>query len=221
MNPTPKYPRTYHFAWSEGAINDDKIGSSVSRLLNVPIVLSEKLDGGNCSLEANGVFARTHANIPTHPSFDVIKALHGTVKWLIPADIQLFGEAMYAKHSIYYDRLPGYFLLFGVHSIVNKEWCGWDDVKMWAEEIGVPTVPVLFEGIVSSEEELKSLTDKLMTQPAVYGDEREGVVVRVQNAFTDDEFSECVMKRVRKGHVQTDEHWMHQELVPNKLLCIK
>lgn len=220
---SPKYNRTYHFTWSEGAINDDKIGNDVSALIDTPIVITEKMDGGNCSLELEGIFARTHANAPTHPSFDVIKALYGAVKWKISAGIQLFGEAMYAKHSIYYDRLPGYFLLFAARDLSLEPWlwCSWDEVKQWADEIGVPTVPVLFEGKVACEAELKEITDELMSQPSVYGSEREGVVVRVRNGFHEERFSKCVMKRVRKGHVQTDEHWMHQELTPNKLLRIE
>ena len=45
----------------------------------------------------------------------------------------------------------------------------------------------------------------------------EGFVVRASESFTYDEFGSNVMKWVRKGHVQTSEHWMHQELVLNQL----
>jgi RNA ligase len=220
MSDSPKYNRTYHLPWSEGAMNDDKIASSVSSLLNTPIVITEKIDGGNCSWETDGLFARTHANAPTHPAFDPIKALYGAVKYKIPSDAQLFGEACYAKHSIYYDRLPGYFLLFGVRDLGYDpwRWTSWDGVKYWADQLDIPTVPVLFEGQVFSEKELRQITDDLMGQPSVYGDQREGVVVRIRDAFNDDQFSECVMKRVRKDHIDPDnDHWMHQSITPNKL----
>jgi len=32
-----------------------------------------------------------------------------------------------------------------------------------------------------------------------------------------DEFKKSVVKWVRKGHVQTDEHWMNSAIIPNGL----
>jgi hypothetical protein len=210
-----KYPRTSHFSFSEGATNDDKIATSVERLIGAPIVISEKLDGSNCSLEVDGCFARTHAHAPTHPSFDVIKVLHSTIKHKIPINYQLFGENCYAKHSIEYSELPGYFLLFGVRA--SSQWLSWEDVEMWAEEIGAPTVPVLFCGVVKSENELQGLVQSFMGQQSVCGGIREGVVVRVADTFMNDDFSDCTIKNVRKNHVTTDQHWAHQKIVKNKL----
>jgi hypothetical protein len=97
------------------------------------------------------------------------------------------------------------------------EWFAWDEVELWANEIGVSTVPVLFQGKVSSEKELKALTLSLMKEDSCCGKEREGVVVRVAKSFNDAEFSDCVLKYVRANHVQTGDHWSHQEIVKNKL----
>ena len=46
---SPKYNRTYHFPWSQGATNDDKIATDMSRLIGNPIVITEKMDGSNTS----------------------------------------------------------------------------------------------------------------------------------------------------------------------------
>lgn len=108
---SPKYPRTFHFSYSEGATNDDKIAKDVSSLINVPIVITEKLDGSNTSLESGGCFARTHSGAPSHPSFNMLKAFHASIKSLIPDGVQLFGEYCFARHSIEYTELPGYFML--------------------------------------------------------------------------------------------------------------
>src|SRR5713101_4853482 len=191
MSYSPKYNPTPHLSWSPGKGSDDKVADNVEELLNVPIVLTEKIDGGNASLECDGVFARTHASIPTHPSFDHLKAFHSSVKWKIPKGLQLFGENCFATHSISYDALPGYFLLFNVCDLNDEPamWLSWEEVEMWANEIGVPTVPVLFRGTVVSERELQELVEELMTQPSECGGEREGVVVRVAGAFEDEMFS--------------------------------
>jgi hypothetical protein len=208
-----------HLPWSPGGTNDDKRAASVVSLLNVPLVITEKMDGSNTSLEAGGCFARTHANVPTHASFDGLKALHATIKYKIPDNIQLFGEWCYALHSIAYNELPGYFLLFNVRDLNYQKqiWTNWTEVELWAEDVGIPTVPVLFRGIISSEKELQELTEDLAAQPSACGGKREGVVVRIENSFTDLDFHNCVMKSVRKGHVQTSEHWAHQEIIKNKL----
>jgi hypothetical protein len=213
-----KYPRTYHLPFSEGATNDDKIADSVEALLNVPVVITEKLDGGSASLEANGCFARTHAHAPTHPSFDHLKALHSQIKYLIPEGIQVFGENLYAFHSITYDKLPGYFLVFNVRDLNANQWEAWETVELWAEKLGVPTAPVLFRGVIKSEKELQEITTTLAKQPSELGAVREGIVIRVADAFSDDNFDTCVMKWVRARHVDPNsDHWMHKNIIKNKL----
>lgn len=216
---SPKYNRTYHFPWSPGATNDDKIAPSVDSLLNVEIVITEKMDGSNTSLEADGCFSRSHSGPPTHASFDGLKALHANIKYKIPNDMQFFGEWCFALHSIAYNELPGYFMMFNVRDLgfTDVIWNSWDDVELWASELEVPTVPVLFRGIVKTEQELKELVESFMIQPSKCGGIREGVVVRVARVFYDWEFSQCVMKCVRANHVQTSEHWKDQEIIKNKL----
>ena len=216
---SPKYNRTFHIPWSPGGTSDDKRAASVDSLIGVPIVITEKMDGSNTSLEADGCYSRSHAGTPTHKSFDGLKALHATIKYEITGNTQLFGEWCYAQHSISYSELPGYFMLFGVRYLDEPDyfWSSWEEVEMWAEEIHVPTVPVLFKGTVNSEKELRELTESLMIQPSVCGGIREGVVVRLAQGFDEDQFSQCVMKCVRANHVQTSEHWKDQEIIKNKL----
>lgn len=217
---SPKYNRTFHLPWSPGATNDDKIASSVEYLLKTPIVITEKMDGSNTSLEFEGCFARTHSGPPSHPSFDGLKALHAQIKHDIPSNFQLFGEWCYARHSIEYSALPDYFLLFGIRelgAIGGDYWYSWEDVENFALLYNLETVPVLYKGVVASEKELKELVESFMNQPSKCGGIREGVVVRVYDQFIDESFSNCVMKCVRANHVQTSEHWKDQEIIKNKL----
>jgi hypothetical protein len=214
---SPKYNRTFHMPWSPGGTNDDKRATSVDSLLGKKIVITEKMDGSNTSIESQGCFARTHAGPPTHKSFDQLKALHANIKHNLSIDLQYFGEWCYAKHSIEYTELPGYFLLFNVRDLVVDFWFDWEGVELLAKELGLPTVPVLFKGTINSEKELKDLVESLMQQPSACGGIREGVVARIADTFEDKDFSSCVMKCVRANHVQTSEHWKDQEIVRNKL----
>jgi hypothetical protein len=223
---SPKYNRTFHLPWSAGCTNDDKIAKSVNSLIDVSIVITEKMDGSNTSLEKAGCFSRTHSGPPTHPSFDQLKALHASLKYILPNDLQFFGEWCYAKHSIEYSELPGYFLLFGIRDLemideddfISPYWHPWINVEAFAKGMNLHTVPVIARNIkVSSEKELKELTEHAMAQPSACGGIREGVVVRLMDGFDDDQFPQSVMKCVRANHVQTTEHWKDQVITKNKL----
>lgn len=218
---SPKYNRTFHIPWSPGGTNDDKRAASIEKLIGVPIVITEKMDGSNTSLESQGCFSRSHAGPPTHASFDGLKAMHANIGYQIPPDTQLFGEWCFAKHSISYDALPAYFMLFGIRELEMDEekskWYSWAEVEEYAEYFGLSTVPVLFKGTVSSEKELQELVESFMNQPSACGGIREGVVIRLAESFINSEFPSCVMKCVRANHVQTSEHWKDQEIIRNKL----
>src|SRR5262245_1181681 len=67
-----KYPRTWHFPFSPGKGEDDKIQWEWEACLaGKRLVYTEKLDGGNTMLSKEGVFARSHLEPASHPSFDI------------------------------------------------------------------------------------------------------------------------------------------------------
>lgn len=39
-----KYARTYHLPWSPGSTNDDRISDNVNSLLDIEIVITEKIE---------------------------------------------------------------------------------------------------------------------------------------------------------------------------------
>ena len=94
------------------------------------------------------VYARTVSSEATHASFGPIKQLASQISFLLPANIQLFGENMFGIHSIEYDRLESFFYIFaGLRD--GSEWLSWDHVTELANEIGVPSVPVVVQTQVS------------------------------------------------------------------------
>jgi len=213
-----KYPRTFHLPFSPGATNDDKVLPGTDHLLGVSLVATEKMDGSGVCMTKDSCFARSHNGPPSHPSFDAFKALHAGVKTLIPDNIYLYGEWCWAKHSIYYDRLPGYFLLFGIKDSVNKIWSSWSGVETWAKKLGVPTVPVVQNNVSF---ETKGALEAFVTGEAKKisecGQIREGIVIRPQGTISDGDNLSKVAKWVRKNHVQTSDHWKHQEITRNQL----
>lgn len=200
-----KYNRTMHLPWSPGTTSDDRIAPSVENLLEKEIVMTEKLDGENSGWTHEGVYARSHATFTTSPWSVMVRQMHGMLKRDIEPGTFLFGENMEGIHSIEYTNLTSPYYLFGIRT--SEKWLSWEEVENHAFLMDIPTVPVLFKGICKTAEELKRVTEELVLQPSALGGKREGLVVRVANEFDDSEFSNSVMKWVRKGHVQTDEHW--------------
>jgi len=200
-----KYPRTSHLSWSPGATNDDRISDSVESLIGIDIVITEKLDGSNASITKNGVYGRSHVEFSRNPWDREMWNIYNLIKNDISDGVFLFGENMEGIHSIEYSNLTSYFYIFGVRD--NNIWVPWDDVEEYSYLLDIPTVPVLFKGVVNSEKELKELTESLSKKPSELGGLREGIVVRNAGLFHNDDFSSNVMKWVRKGHVQTDVHW--------------
>jgi hypothetical protein len=170
------------------------------------VVVTEKLDGENTSMYSDHIHARS-MDSRHHPSRTWVKALHGSIAHQIPIKWRLCGENLYARHSIAYDELKSYFYLFSIWNEHNH--ClSWKDTKEWAALLGLELPPVLYEG-TWDEAIIRAITLDLSKQ--------EGYVVRTIVGFAYQDFAKHVAKWVRKEHVQTDQHWMHKEVIPNGL----
>lgn len=200
------YPRTRHLPWSPGATADDLRVTDLSGLRGREVVVTEKLDGENTTLYADGLHARS-LDSAHHPSRAWVKGLQGRIGQGIPAGWRVCGESMYARHSLAYDDLESWFYGFSV-------WDGdgrclhWDRSVEFLRRLGIPVPAVLWRGAFD-ERALRAL--KLDTE------RREGYVVRTVDGFPAAEFGQRVAKWVRSGHVVTDTHWMHSAVVENGL----
>ncbi len=201
-----KYPRTPHLPWSGSSTVDDRHLGDTRHFDDVEVVVTEKLDGENTSLYRDGLHARS-IDGRHHPSRDWVKALHAGLRHDIPPGWRICGENVYARHSVAYDSLDSYFYAFSVWNAENK--ClGWDATREWCALFGLHTVPELFRG---------QWDEKVVRGLGIDEARQEGYVVRVVREFAYHEFGRCAAKYVRPRHVQTDEHWMFAEVVPNGL----
>lgn len=205
-NQRVKYPRTPHLPWSPGASDDDLVRWNVSNFEGREVVVTEKRDGENTTIYRDHVHARS-IDSRHHPSRAWVKQLQGQVGHLIPEGWRVCGENLYAAHSISYSGLSSYFEVFSVWDADNCCLC-WDDTVEWCTLLGLDLVPVLYLG---------PWNEGLIRKIALDLERQEGYVVRTAASFGHEAFGDHVAKWVRKGHVQTDEHWMFKEIVPNEL----
>ena len=202
-----KYGRTFHLPFSPGATSDDKIMSSLDGLMVDDLVVTEKMDGENTTIHANGSHARS-PDSRYHPSRDWLKAFAAGISPFLADGERIVGENLYAHHSVYYSALPSYFL--GFSWIVGDEVQSWDLTLARFEELGILPVPTLYRGPYHA-----TLFDHLMQ--TIDLTTQEGFVARTAASFAEAEMPVKMGKYVREGHVQSKTHWMKAELIPNRL----
>lgn len=204
-----KYPRTYHLPWSPGATRDDRIMEAI-KFEGHHVVVTEKMDGENTTFYNGFIHARA-LDYVNHPSRGRVKALHDRVQRDIPEGWRVCGENLTAIHSIRYEELPSFFLVFSIWDQYNR--ClSWGDTIEYAEMLGLRTVPVLYEGVFD-ETAIRALYDDVTDR-----EKSEGYVVRVSESFPFRKFRDVVGKFVRAGHVQTTHgHWYRREIEFQKL----
>lgn len=205
-----KYPRTPHLPWSPGRTKDDKILKDTSNFEEKHIVVSIKMDGENTTLYSNYMHARS-IDSKDHESRHWIKAFWSNIRWLIPKGWRICGENMYAKHSIQYNDLESYFLVFSIWNDKNECLPYWE-TKDYCDLWDLVHVPIIYNGFWLDKMDafLKARFDESASG-------HEGYVVRNYDSFHFDNFERNVAKYVRENHVQTDTHWLYQKIVPNNI----
>ena len=203
-----KYPRTPHLPWSPGATEDDTRSLDITVFDGKNVVITEKMDGENTTIYHDYLHPRAIDSRP-HPSRDWVKALQATISTSIPSHWRICGENVYARHSISYDQLESYFYVFSIWNEHNS--ClDWAATVEWISLLELKHPKILYEGLWDEQ-----LVRDLKVDTSIM----EGYVVRTAESFPYDEFSRNCAKWVRRGHVDSDVHWVNQPLVPNKLRC--
>jgi hypothetical protein len=207
-----KYPRTWHLPDSPNRGADgDHAHTDYAAFEGREVVVTEKLDGENTTIYADGHSHARSVSSGYHPTRTWVRALAARVAHGLPDGWRICGENTYGRHSIAYDRLPSYFQLFAVYD--DRGTClSWADTEAWASRLGVDLVPLLYRGPFE-----RAKVAALLDGASAYGPEREGVVLRWADAFDVGEHQRAVGKLVRRDHVKTDQHWMHGEVTANAL----
>ena len=250
-----KYPRTPHLQGSRLQPGDEDLSQRpFSDLVGKHVVLEEKIDGANSAisfaengelrLQSRGHFL-TGGYRERH--YDLLKQWAAVQQEklykVLGSRYIMYGEWMYAKHSIYYDLLPHYFMEFDV---LDRERGGFLDTPSRHEllkDLPICHVPVLASGVFKSMNEiLKYLGDSQYISPQHIKHLREdterlgldadqicretdaartmeGVYIKVE------ENGEVVdrMKFVRASFLQTVEtpqtQWLDRPILPNRIKC--
>lgn len=229
-----KYPRTPHLFGSKGTKDDKHLGAASSRafLAEPSLIVEEKLDGTNVGIHftpAGRMVLQCRGHEITegmHPQYDLFKqwtaVKRETLEGMLGDRFILFGEWLYARHSVFYTGLPHYFFEF---DIWDKDAAAFLDLAkrlQMLEGTGLATVPVVHQGPLK-EEQLAGLVEK-----SAYGaqfdnpltgapdDLMEGLYLRTEAAGRVTARAKWVRPEFVEK-IKQSEHWQYQKMVPNQL----
>jgi hypothetical protein len=229
-----KYPRTPHLFGSRGTDDDKHLGPRESAvfLADPSLVVEEKLDGTNVGIHfttAGRLVLQCRGHEITagmHPQYDLFKQWTMGKRPLLEAMLQdrfiLFGEWLYARHSLHYRRLPHYFFEFDIYDKQRGAFLDLVSRRTLLEGTGVVTVPVLHHGPATAGE-LRALIGPSHFD-SVFEDPRTGRTDHLmEGLYLRTEADGCVTGRAKLVRaefvekVKQSEHWQHQAVVPNLL----
>jgi len=230
-----KYPSTRHLPWSHERDTDDTAHREVQNFVDVPLIATVKMDGGNAMLvkdTENPVRARNGCQADKD-HFDMAKQWYwdNDLYSKIPEHLQVFGEWLYAKHSIHYGcdcdepcedvgpELRDYFQVFGLYDTRYDLWLGWNNTMQFTHKHDLTLAPCATDNYYHMDEFDNSqefwhfyyeLSQKVVEQG------HEGIVIRSAHPFHYGQIDERLGKYVRPGHVKEDEkHWSKRPTVQN------
>jgi len=232
-----KYPSTRHLPFSHERDADDTAHDEVTQFVDIPLVMTMKMDGGNAMLVKDHdtpIRARNgrHAD---KDHFDMAKQWYwdNDLYSKIPEHLQVFGEWLYAKHSIHYGcdcdeecedvgpALRDYFQVFGMYDTRYNVWLGWTETQRLAREMDltmVPPSPIGYEPSKEFDNRGEAYNMLYEVSRNAVEDGHEGIVVRSAHPFHYGQIDQRLGKYVRPGHVKEGEkHWSKRPTVQNKL----
>lgn len=240
-----KYPKTWHFPFSESMSSDDHWHTSGEHFAGLEVISTEKLDGECTSMYRDHIHARSLDSV-AHPSQAWARRHWGQIRHNIPEGWRVCAENVYALHSIYYRNLPHYLFVIGIYDERNV--ClSWDDTVTYANLLELPVPPVIYKGPwdekkvraawtgqsafeTFTEASVRSMRKAFFADPMpkqvfeIESDQPiatlepttgEGYVVRRADEFHYDDFSVGMTKFVRANHVQTSAFWKNEQIIPN------
>jgi atypical dual specificity phosphatase len=183
-----KFPRTPHALDLGGATRDDKVCSAgdLELLFGSQIYVEEKMDGANMgiSISAEGkliVQNRSHFITSSyHAQFaplDKWIARHSSELWdiLEPGRHVLYGEWLYATHSVAYSELPDWFVVYDLFDKMENKFISRPVLEDIFKSTSICISPLIYSGEIKSRKILESLVNG----PSAFGaDKREGIVIR-------------------------------------------
>lgn len=248
-----KYPRTPHLEGSRLQPGDEDLTQvKFAELKGRHLVLEEKVDGANSaiSFDADGnLLLQSRGHYLTGGArerhYDLMKqwaTVHRDKFWqLLGSRYIMYGEWMYAKHSVYYDILPHYFLEFDILDREAGRFLDTPSRRNFTNQMPICSVPVLASGqfdsisdvlqhlgpsryisdkhlerLASTAKELRLDSERICRQTEATST-MEGIYIKVEEKGEVKERYKYVRNTFLQTQETNDQAWLAREIIPNGL----
>jgi len=247
-----KYPRTRHIEGSRLQVGDIADDKPIRELTGQHLIVEEKLDGansaisfdmdGNLLLQSRGHFLLGGGRERHFALFKTWAASHAhALNPVLGHRFVMYGEWMYAKHTVFYDRLPHYFMEFDVFDRETETFLSTIERHSLLTGLPVMPVPVVHEGELTSVEQLNSMVRSTpykslnwrdaLAEAAVQSNSRpdmveqqtedsdlaEGLYIKLEAAGQVRERFKYVRGDFHQAIQASDGHWQERPILPNAL----
>jgi len=228
-----KYPRTPHLFGSRGTSDDKHLGEreSMQFLDDDSLIIEEKIDGtnvgihfsdGQLMLQCRGhlISEGMHCQYDLFKQWTVVK--QNLLQERLGEQFILYGEWMYAKHSIYYCELPHYFFEFDIYDKQAGNFLTSEKRMALLDGSKIEAVPILHRGKMERSD-LEGLI-----QSSAFGAEfdnpmtgrkddlSEGLYLRTESETRVTGRAKLVRPEFVEK-IKQSVHWQQQIMTPNKL----
>lgn len=216
-----KYEKTFRVPISQIKVPGKLIlsGEELQSLLDGKVEIEEKMDGANTGIirHKKGFSLQKRGSLvgqSEHEQFQYFHAWANRMKYdnimSLPIDHIIYGELLYAVHTIYYDSLPDYFLVFDILDLKNSHWMSRREKENFCSNFGFDIVPLVAEGHFDIED-----LHELMPKESAFGKIAEGMVIKryreegyLRGKIVKPEFTKTM---------EESEHWTKYNIRKNKL----
>jgi hypothetical protein len=243
-----KYPRTCHIEGSRLQYGDELDVVPFKQIEGKTVVIEEKLDGANTGISFdNGMHLQSRGHYlsggPREKQFNLFKAWATArselLKRLLGEQYIMYGEWMYAKHTVFYDKLPHYFIEFDILDKQSGKFLSTNRRHKMLKGWPIISVPVLSQAefgsldditrlarqsLFKSNQWLQSLEkacpassfEQVKTETDL-SDLAEGIYIKIEDdhhvldrcKFVRSDFSSAVLN--------SETHWMNRPIIANQL----
>ncbi len=248
-----KYPRTRHLEGSRLQPGDEDLDQVAwSSLAGAHLVIEEKVDGANAGvsftpggelrLQSRGHYLTGGARERHFARFKSWAACHRDALWQrLGSRYLMYGEWLFARHTIFYDALPHYFLEFDV---LDRDSGDFLDTPRRHELLGgspVASVPVLRQGrgsdlplppavVGRSRYKSRSWKERLRAEAERLGldvdravaetdssDDAEGLYLKVEDSGRVTDRLKWIRHGFSSSVAAAGSHWLDRPILPNLL----
>lgn len=253
-----KYPRTPHIYGSRIQKGDEDLEAiRLEDIRDCHFVIEEKMDGANCavSFDEHGKLhlqSRGHflTGGPCERHFNLLKQWankHQAMFYDVLKDqYTMYGEWMYAKHTIFYDNLPNYFMEFDILDRHESKWLSTQRRNELLQPIRriVHSVRVILEcdgselttdrlakmvgespfvtkknTLILMEHCIKSGLDEVLALKETDCSRlMEGLYIKTETDEVTGRYK-WVRKTFIDAVAQSNSHWQSRPIIPNKVVC--